>query len=883
MGTADFSADRSTIGKIYLDDTKNSNFKQVTSTIASPDDVDWIKVTLIGGETYAFGIFTLYDLWLKGLSSENLDGVIWDTPHSSIYFEWTDPQPGAHSFYIHVGAGGLGSSVGSYDVYVHPFNEINYLATTTKQYAENNCTSYVAWRVSDYYKNSYFPGNLGNANTWDNLSKNLYHWKTEKDPSVGDIAQTDAYGKGHVAFVEGVEKDSNGNVVSIDISEYNWGRDEKYGERFHVSPSSFTSYIRPYTYDPSSGNTGQGGTALHGYLAHALVWVDTNDNGQRDWIDANGNGVWDTGEGESWTLTDGNGHFAGLIGSGTLRLTANPLGGTIDISTGKAFTGSYSALSGSTIINPLTTLIFASEGDTDVVKTALGLDIGLDLFTYDPLASLSLGESASNEAVAIKAQSAATQMDNLLQIVTSINSAAGSNASSSDIATSLANVLIAAAGPSGTINLADSTVLQNAIISTAQLMVTDEVALSIIINHAGVIADALALVNLKIESVSDAADATALAGYVIDVAGALTRIVSAQIVAQDTLSGQVAQVIHDDSNAPITITSGNIDHSIDTASSEVGQIFVPIAGETQINHAPSGSVVITGIAMQNMTLSVSNSLADVDGLGVISYIWKADGVAISNATASTYTVTSSDVRKAIAVTASYTDHLGNIETVSSHATTSVDPLPSQIFGTSGDDTFHAGSGNKAIDGLAGIDTVIFSGHQSAYTIVLAGAGFVVKDNVGTDGTDTVINIEKLQFADHTLTIAPTPDATLLESYRIYKAAFDRAPDYGGLGFWYKSMAGGTSLNDVALGFSHSQECMDMYGSNPTDANFLTLLYQHVLGRTYDQGGYDWWLNTLTTHANTQAKVLAQFSESPENIAHVAGVIANGIIYEAYAG
>ena len=206
-----------------------------------------------------------------------------------------------------------------------------------------------------------------------------------------------------------------------------------------------------------------------------------------------------------------------------------------------------------------------------------------------------------------------------------------------------------------------------------------------------------------------------------------------------------------------------------------------------------------------------------------------------------------------------------------------------ILGTSGNDTFYTGTSPQAIDGGLGFDTVVFNGIEANYAIALSGTGFSIHDNSGHDGTVTETNVEKLQFTDHTLNITATPDTTLSEAYRIYKAAFDRAPDYGGLGFWYKGMAGGTSLNDVALGFTQSKEFTDMYGTTPTDANFLTLLYQHVLGRTYDQGGYDWWLNTLATHANTQANVLAQFSESAENIAHVAGVIANGIIYEAYAG
>lgn len=204
-----------------------------------------------------------------------------------------------------------------------------------------------------------------------------------------------------------------------------------------------------------------------------------------------------------------------------------------------------------------------------------------------------------------------------------------------------------------------------------------------------------------------------------------------------------------------------------------------------------------------------------------------------------------------------------------------------VIGGTGNDTFHSSIGNDTFDGYAGVDTLIFSGHQSDYSIASSGTGFALKDNVGSDGTDTVINIEKLQFSDHTLTIAATPNETLLESYRIYKAAFDRAPDYSGLGFWYHSMNEGESLTKVAEGFINSHEFRAMYGDNPTDSTFVTLLYQHILSRDFDTDGYDFWMNDLKVE--TRAQVLAHFSESAENIANLAGVIANGIIYESYAG
>lgn len=69
-------------------------------------------------------------------------------------------------------------------------------------------------------------------------------------------------------------------------------------------------------------------------------------------------------------------------------------------------------------------------------------------------------------------------------------------------------------------------------------------------------------------------------------------------------------------------------------------------------------------------------------------------------------------------------------------------------GSSANNTFKGNGGNDTIDGGAGIDTAIFSGPRSQYTLTaLSGTGVRV---VGPDGTDTLTNVEKLQFADQTV-------------------------------------------------------------------------------------------------------------------------------------
>lgn len=100
--------------------------------------------------------------------------------------------------------------------------------------------------------------------------------------------------------------------------------------------------------------------------------------------------------------------------------------------------------------------------------------------------------------------------------------------------------------------------------------------------------------------------------------------------------------------------------------------------------------------------------------------------------------------------------------------------------------------------------------------------------------------------------------------RIYKAAFDRAPDADGHLYWIGRLDAGTTLERVAEEFMGSGEFIGRYGFNPTNAQFLTNLYYNVLHRAPEQAGYDWWLGQLNSGNYTKAQALTSFSESDEN-------------------
>ena len=155
--------------------------------------------------------------------------------------------------------------------------------------------------------------------------------------------------------------------------------------------------------------------------------------------------------------------------------------------------------------------------------------------------------------------------------------------------------------------------------------------------------------------------------------------------------------------------------------------------------------------------------------------------------------------------------------------------------------------------------------------------------MGNEGEDTLVNIERLHFSNGADIAIDTGVGEIGGScYRIYKAAFNRTPDEGGLGYWIGQMDLGKTLVEVSAGFIDSDEFRASYGTNPSNGEFLTKVYNNVLGRDPDSGGYDWWVDQLANNPEkTWDKVMADFSEGTENQANVLELIGNGVQYDLW--
>lgn len=198
----------------------------------------------------------------------------------------------------------------------------------------------------------------------------------------------------------------------------------------------------------------------------------------------------------------------------------------------------------------------------------------------------------------------------------------------------------------------------------------------------------------------------------------------------------------------------------------------------------------------------------------------------------------------------------------------------RLFGAGGNDLMVGGRGNDFIDGGAGRDTAAFQSAGGGATYFRTATGVSV--TTGLDGTDELVSVERLQFSNGTLALDVGAGETAGMAYRLYQAAFARTPDAGGLAFWVDYLDDGNNLLQAAAGFIGSNEFGTVYGRNVSNAQYVGRLYENVLSRPGEAGGVAFWLGELNSGRRDAANVLANFAESPENIAGVAGSIADGI-------
>ena len=200
-----------------------------------------------------------------------------------------------------------------------------------------------------------------------------------------------------------------------------------------------------------------------------------------------------------------------------------------------------------------------------------------------------------------------------------------------------------------------------------------------------------------------------------------------------------------------------------------------------------------------------------------------------------------------------------------------------LIGGTGNDILVGGLGNDTLTGGAGIDTAVYSSALSNYTITKNTNGFTVTDKTGVDGTDTLVNIDRLHFSD--VNVALDLNSNAGQVAKILGAVFGPGTVsnqlYVGIGLSY--LDSGMSYSDLAALELNSA------GALSHDA-IVTRLWTNVVGSAPTAANKAPYLDMLNNGMKVgDLGVLAADTGLNINNINLAGLTQTGIEYTSMAG
>lgn len=198
-----------------------------------------------------------------------------------------------------------------------------------------------------------------------------------------------------------------------------------------------------------------------------------------------------------------------------------------------------------------------------------------------------------------------------------------------------------------------------------------------------------------------------------------------------------------------------------------------------------------------------------------------------------------------------------------------------MYSATPDTSFLASSGNDTVVASAGTNNrLIFWDEAQSFAVSIAAGqkALTVHDNSGAHGTDSIFNIQFLQYADQTVDLTSLVKAANLPANKfapvieLYGAYLDRAPDATGLHYWVARSGEGMSLADIAKSFFNSAEAVAHRPVTHGAGELVTAAYQDVLGRAPDAAGLAYWT------AEVQSGRMADYKLP---LALVLGALASG--------
>lgn len=315
-----------------------------------------------------------------------------------------------------------------------------------------------------------------------------------------------------------------------------------------------------------------------------------------------------------------------------------------------------------------------------------------------------------------------------------------------------------------------------------------------------------------------------------------------------------------------------------------------LGGTLGLGDGTSGRYLMGTSVGDSITADGSNDMLEGDGgadvldggAGTDTAVFRGDLAGYTITANANGTLTVADTRTS-AGDFDGTDLLSSIEFLKFHDGTVAASrfVATTVDGTANADNFAPQAGNTVYNGMAGLDRITYTAPHTNFKVVhTATGGYTVTDNVGNGGIDTLNNVERAYFSDHSAVALDVLGVSGL-AYRMYKAAFDRAPDAVGLGYWIDVLDRGASADAVAQGFIDGSEFTQRWGANISTEDFLKAMYTNLRHAAPDAEGLAFWKHVIDDVLMSRGYVLAHFATSDEMVAQVVGQVQDGIVYTPF--
>lgn len=186
-----------------------------------------------------------------------------------------------------------------------------------------------------------------------------------------------------------------------------------------------------------------------------------------------------------------------------------------------------------------------------------------------------------------------------------------------------------------------------------------------------------------------------------------------------------------------------------------------------------------------------------------------------------------------------------------------------ITGNDAQNRIRGGAGDDTINGGAGIDFALYGGSRSSFQIVADKGSWKVTHADGSEGVDTLTNVERLQFSDGYLAIDMDGSAGRVAKLlgAIFGKSFVANQNYAGIGLRY-----------FDSGFSYEQLTKLAYnvaiGANHTSSQLVDLIARNVYSSVWTETDKASFLSKLDAGTLTQEAFVITAAESSNNAVNI---------------